>query len=120
MYQLPKVIDVDISFKPIMNDLPRRATSDGAGIRDSSSIIGRSEFNGAVKAENIRERIRLEDSGIETIESSQFPQTNPLQDLVNKQNLERENQAKATAAAAKKTTTPVANTKTTKKTKKKK
>jgi len=45
-YQLPKMINVDIDFKPIFNDLPRRNTIDStSGAVTGSAIIGWSGGN---------------------------------------------------------------------------
>jgi len=42
--QLPKIIDVDIEFKPIFNELPRRSITNERGLIRGSSIIGDSSF----------------------------------------------------------------------------
>jgi hypothetical protein len=44
-YQLPKVLDVDIEFKPIMTELPKRANVNNDGTITSSTITGRPDFN---------------------------------------------------------------------------
>jgi hypothetical protein len=127
-YQLPKVIDVDISFKPIMNELPRRARSGDAGTYDAASIIGRPEFNGAITPIDPFVNLSALDKTTNNLLQKNL-QPIKFDGLSEKQNAKLNNYKveNASAAAAKttapvtntKTTAPVTNTKTTKKTKKK-